>query len=135
VSDVRLDSIPGCIAELTTCNREVAEFAHEWAEHAGELKQKEKLYDRLFKAAMRGTNGRNADERAATAQAAIENEAPGLAEEIEDLIGSVETHKTLFKTIDRRAGNAQSILSAHREAQKTEDYVAAQQFGKPRPVA
>jgi hypothetical protein len=134
VSDVNLDSIPGCIAELTDCNREVAIFAHQWATDAGELKLREKRYERLYKAAMRGTQGRNADERSATAQAAVEQVEPGLAEVIEELTGKVEEHKTLFKTIERRAGNAQSILSAHKEAQKTESYVAAREFVN-RPVA
>lgn len=134
MTDVRLDTIPGCTTELTTCNQEVATFAHDWAREAGELKLKEKRYARLFKEAMRGTTGKNADERAATAQVAVEVVDPGLAEEIEGLIGNVESHKTLFKTIERRSGNAQSILASHREAQKTEDYVRAQGFGQGGPA-
>lgn len=123
MADPRLDTVAGCIAELTECNREIATFAHEWSANAGQLKAKEKRYDRLYKAALRGTDGRNADERTATAHAAVEEVAPGLAEEIENLIGKVEEHKRLFETIERRSSNAQSILSAHRDSMKTEQFV------------
>lgn len=133
MSDPRLDTIPGCVAELSECNREVASFAHEWARKAGELKQAEKRYQRLYKAAMRGTRGGNADERAATAHAAVEEVDPGLSELIESLVGVVEEHKTLFATIERRSGNTQSILRLHRESHKTEDFVAAQDFVRNAP--
>jgi hypothetical protein len=111
-----LDSISGCVEELSSLNVEVAEFGHEWATAAGELKRKEKLYERLWRAAMRGTEGRNADERSATAAAAVESieGGEGLAESIEDLTGRVETFKVRFKGIERRAGNVQSILAMYR---------------------
>ena len=123
MSDPNLDSIGGCITELTECNRTVAEFAPEWSQKAGELKAAEKRYERLYKAAMRGNTGANADERAATAQAAVEEVEPGLAEKIENLIGTVEQHKRHFETIDRRSSNAQSILSMHRRSANLEDFV------------
>lgn len=123
MTDVRLDTIPGCIAELTSCNSEVAGFAHRWAEDAGNLKQAEKRYERLYRAAMRGTSGANADERQATAHAAVDEVDEGLAERIEGLVGSVEQHKRLFETIERRSSNAQSILSAHRRAAELDGFV------------
>jgi hypothetical protein len=123
VTDVRLDSMPGCMRELATCNQELAEFAHTWATQTGELKQLEKRYQRLYQSAMRGTKGKNAEERQATAHAAVEEVDPHLAERIEELIGSVERSKTLWKSIDRRSDNVRSILSAHKEAHKTEPYV------------
>jgi hypothetical protein len=123
MADLRLDTVAGCIAELTDCNREVAQFAHTWAANAGKLKAAQAKYQRLYRAAMRGTSGRNADERAAVADAAVEEVAPGLAEQIEELIGSVETCKRHFDTIERRSSNAQSILSAHREQARMDAYV------------
>ncbi len=132
MTDVRLDTIPGCVKELTECNRETAEFAHEWAQQAGELKMLEERYKRLKVSALRGTKGKNADERAVVAQVAIEQVAPNLLDDIEGLVGKVETHKVLFKTIERRASNVQSILALHREARRTEDYVVAQRgFDEP----
>ena len=41
--------------ELATCNQELSQFAHEWAQEAGELKELEKRYQRLYQAAMRNT--------------------------------------------------------------------------------
>jgi hypothetical protein len=122
-----LDSIPGCIEELSACNKEVAEFGYQWAKDAGELKRSEKLYERLWRAAMRGTEGKNADERSATAAAAVESleAGAGLAEKIEDLVGKVETHKTRFKAIERRAGNVQSILAMYRMDRSLEKFVSA----------
>lgn len=122
---VNLDSISGCITELSSCNREIAEFGHEWATAAGELKRAEKLYERLWRAAMRGTEGRNADERNATAAAAVESieGGEGLAEKIEELTGQVETFKVRFKGIDRRAGNVQSILAMYRADRDLQNYV------------
>ena len=123
MTDVRLDNPGGCVAELTECNQEVAEFCHDWAADAGRLKTLEHRYKRLRTAAMRGTSGANADERAATAEVAIEEVAPGLAEEIEELIGKVAEYRTRFEAIERRSSNAQSILKAHREAGKVEEFV------------
>lgn len=123
MTDVRLDSMPGCMRELATCNQELSDFAHTWAREVGELKQLEKRYQRLYQSAMRATTGRNAEERQATAHAAVEAVEEGLAERIEVLIGSVERNKTLAKSIDRRSDNVRSILSAHKEAHKTEPYV------------
>lgn len=111
--------------ELATCNQELSQFAHEWAQEAGELKELEKRYQRLYQSAMRHTKGRNAEERQATAHAAVEQLEPGLAERIEKLIGQVEGHRTLYKAIDRRSENVRSILSAHKEAAKTEPYIPA----------
>lgn len=122
MTDARFDSIPGCMRELAICNQEISEFGHEWASEAGELKEAEKRYQRIYQSAMRGTSGRNAEERQATAHAAVETVAEGLAERIEHLVGRVEQHKTLAKVIDRRSENARSILSAHKEAAKTEPY-------------
>jgi maltooligosyltrehalose synthase len=127
---IRLDTPQGCVAELTTCNVEVAGFAHTWAQAAGELKTLEAREKRLYKAALHGTSGRNADERAAQAQVAVEAayaerfpENPPLYERIEELVGIVARYRTSFEAIERRASNAQSILKAHREGAKTEDYV------------
>ena len=125
MTDVRLDSIPGCMRELATCNQELSEFAPDWATETGELKELEKRYQRYYQAAMRNTSGKNAEERQATAHAAVEQVEEGLAERIEQLIGKVEQHKTLAKAIDRRSENVRSILSAHKEAVKTEPYVPA----------
>ncbi len=135
VSEVRLDTPQGCVAELTECNREVAEFAFKWADDAGELKTLQKRYDRLYKSAMRGTTGANADERAATASAAVEQIEEGLTERIENLIGSVETYRKKFDTIERRSSNAQSILKAHREGTKIEQYVPEEAMAMARRAA
>ena len=123
MTDVRLDSMTGCMRELAACNQELSEFAAAWATETGELKEAEKRYQRLYQSAMRGTQGRNAEERQATAHAAVESVEEGLAERIEQLVGKVEQHKTLAKAIDRRSENVRSILSAHKEAVKTEPYV------------
>jgi hypothetical protein len=123
MTDVRLDSMVGCQRELAACNQELSEFAHKWATETGELKELEKRYKRLYQSAMRGTQGTNAEERQATAHAAVEAVEEGLAERIEHLIGKVEQHKTSAKAIDRRSENVRSILSAHKEAQKTEPFL------------
>jgi hypothetical protein len=123
MSDIRLDNVGGCIAELVACNSEVAEFSHAWSADAGELKMLEKRYERLYRSAMRGTQGKNADERSATAHAAVEATEEGISERIENLIGNVEACKRRFEAVERRSSNAQSILAAHRDAMRTEGYV------------
>jgi hypothetical protein len=120
MTDVRLDSMVGCQRELAACNQELAEFAPDWAQKTGELKELEKRYQRLYQAGMRNTTGKNAEERQATAHAAVERVEPGLAERIEKLVGEVESFKTRHKAIDRRSDNVRSILSAHKEAHKLE---------------
>jgi hypothetical protein len=120
---IPLDSPAALIAELTNCNQEIGEFEVAWAQAAGLLKAKEKRFERLYKSGLRGTTGRNAEERQATAHAAVEEVAPGLAEELEGLVGEVEEYKTRFKAIDRRSNNAQSLLSLHKEAARLESFV------------
>lgn len=118
-----LDNIHACVEELSAINVEVAGFAHEWARDAGDLKEAEKVYERLSRAAMRATSGKNADERAATVQVAISEVQPDLLERMEKLAGKVESHKTRFKSLERRSSNAQSILAAHRDMEKLTGYV------------
>ena len=124
MDDQRLDTPAGCVSELAECNREIAKFDHQWAKAAGELKTLEKRYDRLYKSALRGTQGANADERTATAHAAVEAADEGISERIEELVGTVEYCKRYFGSLERRSSNAQSILSHHREAAKMDHYVA-----------
>lgn len=126
--DVRLDTPVGCMRELATCNKELSEFAHEWARDAGELKRLEKRYERLYRSALRGTHGKNADERQATAHAAVEAVEEGLAERIEDFVGRVEDFKTRYKAIDRRSENVRSILSSHKEYKKLEDFTPSGKY-------
>lgn len=128
-TDSRLDTTAGCVQELAELNAEVAGFAHEWARDSGELKRLEVRHQRLYQAAMRGTSGKNAEERQATANAAVEAMDEGLAESIETLVGKVEQHKRLFATIERRASNAQSILAFHRKAADLENFVPPPRYG------
>lgn len=134
--NVRLDTPQGCIRELTDCNSEVAGFFHDWAADAGRLKKLEKRYQRLYREALRTTRGKNAEERTGIAHAAAElsyyslagldEGEPGLSEQIENLIGRVEEYKTRFAAIERRSTNAQSILTAHREAAKLDGFIPAE---------
>lgn len=135
---IALDTIPGCVAELSECNREIAGFAAEWAAAAGELKRLEKREKRMYRAALRATKGQNADARAAEAQAGVEaahNEAfpdeDPIYERIEELIGIVGQHATMFQAIDRRSSNAQSILTSHRRSAEFEQYVHPGAYQKP----
>jgi exonuclease VII large subunit len=123
-SDERLDTPAGCVAELAECNREIAKFDHQWSRAAGELKRLSKRYERLYKVALRATTGKNADERTATAHAAVEAADEGISERMEGLVEIVEFSKTRFAALERRSSNAQSILSSHREAAKMDQYVA-----------
>jgi hypothetical protein len=133
MTDPRFDTIEGCVNELTECNRAIAGIAHEWAHDAGELKRLEKSYGRLYKEALRVTQGANADERAALAHATAEEvyrsahelseDEPGLSEQIENLVGRVEANKTLFATIERRSSNVQSIIRMRREEARLDPYV------------
>ncbi len=114
--------------ELTECNREVAAM-HEWPKQAGELAMLEKRYDRMFKAALRTTEGANADIRKATAHAAVEaahHEAFkfSISERIEELTGDVVTGQRTMDMIGRRSGNVQSILKARRDERGLDRYVA-----------
>lgn len=121
----RLDTLEGCAQELSTCNQEVAEMAPDWAAKAGTLKMLEQRYKRMFKEAMRGTKGSNADERSAVAHQAVEEvyrqayqipeEELGLSAKIEELVGEVESHKVHFNTIERRSSNVQSVLQLRRQ--------------------
>lgn len=117
-----LDSVSALENALSTCNSEIEEFASNWAEAAGELKSSEKRFERLLNSALRGTEGRNAEERRATAFAAVDAVEEGLALRIEHLIGAVESYKTRFRTIDRRSNNAQSLLSVHKESARLESF-------------
>jgi chromosome segregation ATPase len=123
MSDGILDSPGACISELSDINRELAEFGHEWSNLAGELKRYEREYDRLYRTAMRGIDGRNAEERQAAAHAAVEKVAEGLAEKIATLDGKVEDYKTRFKSLERRASIIQSVLAAMREESKIANFV------------
>lgn len=124
-----LDSVGSLEDELASCNQEIEEFASIWATAAGELKSSEKRFERLLSSALRGTEGRNAEERRATAFAAVDAVDEGLALRIEHLVGAVESYKTRFRTIDRRSNNAQSLLSLHKESAKLESF---QPRGVPR---
>lgn len=143
MTDAKLDSIPGCIAELTDCNVEVAGFAPRWASAAGELKTAEKRYERLYKEALRVAHGANADERAAFAHEVAEasflklnpEAREGLSEQIERLAGEVESFKRRFATIERRSSNGQSILAVHRKASELEGYVPAEAMAMARRAA
>lgn len=121
-----MDTARGCASELAEVNAEIAEFAHEWSQAAGELKQKTKQYERLHRAALRGLIGDDMKvaEKDATAHAAVEREAQGLAEQIEELSGQVERYKVRFGALERRSSNAQSILALHRDEAKFNGYVA-----------
>lgn len=130
-TDSRYDTTAGCVAELAEMNAEVQGFAHEWARDAGELKRLERRHQRLYQAAMRGTTGKNAEERQATANAAVEAMDEGLAERIEELVGQVEQHKRLFESIERRSSNAQSILAFHRKAADLEGFAAPPRYTEP----
>lgn len=126
MNDNRFDTIAGIVKEISDINAEIASFSHEWSADAGRLKELETRHARMTKSAMSATKGKNADERAALAALAIEEHSPGLSEEIESLVGKVETHKTLFKTLERRASNAQSLLGEKRDERKFSQYVAPQ---------
>lgn len=117
-----MDSPASLTAVLEQCNQELAEFSVEWSGAARELKTAEKRYERLYRSALRGTEGRDVGERQATAHAAVEHVEAGLAERIELLVGQVEEFKTKFKVIDRRSNNAQSLLSAHKESVRIESF-------------
>lgn len=126
VGEIRFDTPRGCARELADVNREIQEFQHEWATDAGRLKEREGLYERLYRSAMRGlkdTKG-TVQEKAAIAHLAIGEIEGGtnLAEEIEELQGRVERHKTMFKALERRSSNAQSILGMHRDEAKLAPY-------------
>jgi hypothetical protein len=122
---VPLDSPQGCIQELSEINTEVATIGHVWAANAGLLKEKIQRRDRLQRAALLGiTEKLTVAEKEATAFAAIESADPGLLEAIEELEGRVEQDKTLFKTLERRASNAQSILSSYRDEAKMGQYAS-----------
>ena len=118
-----LDSPQACVSELAEVNKEIAEFGYLWAENAGMLKAKLTRYDRLHRAGLKGAKGSTVAERDAAAHAAVESFEPGLAEEIEELEGKVESFKVQFKVLERRSSNAQSVLSALREEAKMGDYV------------
>lgn len=120
-----LDTARGCANEIAEVNKEIASFAHVWAENAGQLKAKAKRYERLHRAALRGLirEDLKVAEKDATAHAAVEDQAPNLAEEIEELEGKVEQFKVRFKTLERRASNAQSVLGMHRDESKFNGYV------------
>lgn len=118
-----LDNPASCIAELAEVNREVGEMGHIWAANAGELKAALTRYDRLYRAGLRKVKAKTVAERDAAAHAAVEDMEPGLAERIEELERAVEELKTLFKTLERRSSNAQSVLAALRDEAKMSDHV------------
>lgn len=120
-----LDTPQGCVHTLTEVNREMAEFTHEWATAAGELKQKEKRQERLHMAALRGLIGEDMKvaEKNATAHAAVEKQEPGLAERIEELTRIVEESKVRFTALEKRGSFAQSTLQMHRNESKFNGYV------------
>ena len=120
-----LDTPQACVKELSEVNTEVATIGFSWAANAGELKESIQRRDRLQRSALLGiTEKLTVAEKEATAYAAIEKIEPGLLARIEELEGLVEQDKTLFKTLERRASNAQSILSALRAEVKMQDYAA-----------
>lgn len=121
-----LDTARGCANELAEVNKEIASFAFRWSEAAGALKENTKRYERLHRAALRGLisdKELKVAEKDATAHAAVETQAPGLAELIEELAGEVEQYKVRFGALERRASNAQSVLGMHRDESKFNGYV------------
>lgn len=121
-----LDSPASCIAELSSINTEIAEFAAVWAENAGELKEALKRYDRLYRAGLLGVKGDfKVAEKEALAHAAVGQHelGEGLPERIEELENKVTSFSTQFKSLDRRASVIQSILAAYRAEAKTGEFV------------
>lgn len=132
MTDYRLDSPAACMNELSAINVKLGEFGFKWAEDAGQLKGLESRQERLYRAALRGLKGHDltVQEKAAAAHAAVEELEPDLAERIEGLEGEVEKYKTRFKVLERRAGNAQSILAALRAEARLESGVQPSWTGR-----
>lgn len=120
-----LETPAGCRAELSEINAELGEFSHIWSDNAGRLKHGLKKLERIHRAAMLGIKHSKEKltipDKDALAYAAVEETAPGLLEEIEELEGKVEEFRTRFKVLERRASNAQSILGSQRDEAKMGD--------------
>lgn len=126
-----LDSPQSCVQEIISINISVAEFGFKWANAAGELKTLLQKEERLFNKQMRHLRKTKAaewklltvDDRKVEARFEVEEEDPKLYPRIEELEGEVEKYKTQFKALDRRAGNAQSILASIRNEEGIKDFI------------
>lgn len=126
-----LDSPQSCVQEIISINISVAKFGFKWANAAGELKTLLQKEERLFNKQMRHLRITKAaewklltvDDRKVEARFEVEEEDPKLYPRIEELEGEVEKYKTQFKALDRRAGNAQSILASIRNEEGIKDFI------------
>ena len=123
--DEPLDTPQSCFHELISINMEVARYGVDWANTAGELRGKLKREERLRRDALRQLKGQGMTVQEKDAQAAfmVSEKEPELYERIEELEEKVEDYRIRFRTHDRRASNAQSILAAIRKQEGIEDYV------------
>jgi hypothetical protein len=121
-----LDSPQSCIKVLSDCAQELGEFGAVWAENAGELKHKLLVQERLTRAALidKKVTGTSKEIREAQAAVLVEEMAPNLAEEIEELEKKVTDFGVRFKRIDKHASIAQSVLAAYRSEAKMGDHNA-----------
>lgn len=121
-----LDDTRGCIKALTELNQSVAEMSPHYAAAAGELKRLQHEWKRRLDTAIltpQVAEGRNAAEREALAAEAVRRSQPDLESGIEDLIGTVETHRIRFALIERQSSNVQSILTSYRDEERMSRHV------------
>lgn len=126
-----LDSPQSCVQEIISINIQIAQFFHEWANAAGEVKRLEAQIERLERKHyrhLRTTKPQLWEElkvadREAEVRFEVEEEEPTLYERLAEAEAKTEECKTKFRALDRRASNAQSILAGMREEQGIKDFV------------
>ena len=99
------------VEELKNVSRELAEFGHRWAEDTALLRAQEVAYEIEFAKALLTVKDEpmTVKEKEAKVVSMLSDKLVDLAV----IQGRVEAHKAKFRVLDRRAGNAQSILRYH----------------------
>lgn len=133
-----IDSPQSAVHEITSINVEIATFFHEWATAAGNVKvlseqieTMEALVRRhlratrpeMWKKARAGEEELTVADRDAEIRFQVDETDEGIYTRLAKAEATVEECRTKFKALDRRAGNAQSILAGMRDEMGIKDFV------------
>lgn len=125
-----MDTPQSAVHEITSINVEIAKFGHKWADAAGQVKRLEEQVASLEAQVRRDLRQtalweelKNVAERDAEVRLRVKEDNPTIYESLALAEAVNEESSKLFKTLDRRASNAQSVLAGMREEQGIRDFL------------
>ena len=111
--NIGLDTPQGCLERLSEIDAEIEVFRVDAYKAAGQLARAEKEWNDRWLVAMRAIVGANAEVRKSLCFEAVNASYPGLAELIQELVGSMAEFNKRFDQLDTQRSIAQSCLKTH----------------------